>query len=199
MESKKIYTKLALINKEVSAVGKNGKNTFQKYNFRAIDDVMQELHGLFAKHGVIILQNFKEVINNEMNINGSKVVTLFKGVYNFTFVAEDGSSVTTSYVGEGHDTSDKACNKAISAALKYCLTQMFLIPTEEKKDSEHDAPINIDLYAKIEKEVNKAKSVMEITAIWKKHESSVSSDESLKRKVIDLMSKTKEKLQNEKK
>ena len=38
------------------------------------------------------------------------------------------------------DYSDKSSNKALSAALKYALMQMFLIPTAELKDPDGDSP-----------------------------------------------------------
>jgi hypothetical protein len=38
------------------------------------------------------------------------------------------------------DSGDKASNKAASAALKYALLQLFMIPTEEEKDTEFQSP-----------------------------------------------------------
>ena len=55
------------------------------------------------------------------------------------FFAPDGSSVIAETVGEGLDMSDKASNKAMSAAYKYALFQVFCIPTAEAKDSERDS------------------------------------------------------------
>ncbi len=41
-------------------------------------------------------------------------------------------------LNEGMDSGDKASNKAMSAAHKYALLQVFCIPTEEPKDSENE-------------------------------------------------------------
>jgi hypothetical protein len=54
----------------------------------------------------------------------------------FTFYASDGSFVSSVTEGEAMDSADKSTNKAMSAALKYCLMQMLLIPTEELKDAD---------------------------------------------------------------
>ena len=54
----------------------------------------------------------------------------------FTFFAEDGSSFPVVMIGEAMDSGDKSANKAMSAALKYALLQVFCIPTEEDKDTE---------------------------------------------------------------
>ena len=58
----------------------------------------------------------------------------------FTFWAEDGSSVSCTMIGEAMDSGDKASNKAMSTALKYALMQMFMIPTEEHIDTEYESP-----------------------------------------------------------
>jgi hypothetical protein len=57
----------------------------------------------------------------------------------FQFFADDGSSVSVTTIGEGMDSGDKSSNKAMSAALKYALVQMFCIPTADDKDSENDS------------------------------------------------------------
>ena len=57
----------------------------------------------------------------------------------YHFYAEDGSSVIVGPVpAEGIDSSDKATNKALSAALKYMLIQTFSIPTEDMTDSDSE-------------------------------------------------------------
>ena len=56
----------------------------------------------------------------------------------YTFYAEDGTFVTATVIGEGMDSSDKATNKAMSAAFKYACFQTFCIPTEEMVDSDSE-------------------------------------------------------------
>jgi hypothetical protein len=58
----------------------------------------------------------------------------------YSFVAEDGSSISTDAIGEGMESGDKASAKAMSIAQKYAILQMFLVPTEEPKDPENDNP-----------------------------------------------------------
>jgi hypothetical protein len=48
----------------------------------------------------------------------------------YTFYASDGSSIRAVVVGEASDSADKSSNKAMSAALKYALLQIFCVPTE---------------------------------------------------------------------
>jgi hypothetical protein len=55
----------------------------------------------------------------------------------FTAYAEDGSSVSSTTVGEAMDSGDKSMNKAMSTAYKYALMQIFCIPTVDDKDTEN--------------------------------------------------------------
>lgn len=136
-----IYKQMALVQAAVGFVGKNKVNQHQKYQFRAVDDVMAALQAVMAEHGVICLP---EVIEREREVGktqsgGMQVSCRF--LVRHTFYAEDGSSVVATTLGEASDTSDKASNKAMSAALKYALTESFMIPTyEAHRDTEDDSP-----------------------------------------------------------
>lgn len=134
MEKQNIYESLMAINKEVDAIKKDKKNEQQGFMYRGIDQVMNELHDLFAKHSVIITS---EIVNafREERVN-SRGTTLIWSIidYKFIFTARDGSSISSTARGEAMDSGDKGSNKCLSVALKYVLFSLFLIPTEEMKD-----------------------------------------------------------------
>ena len=133
-----IYEKLASIMADIQAVSKEGKNVVQRYDYRRIDDVINMMHGVFAKHGVAILTDDIEITREE-KVSKQGGTLFFSHVrVRYMLCASDGSSVTTYAIGSGMDQSDKATNKAMSAALKYCLGQMFLIPFQ-MVDSEIDS------------------------------------------------------------
>lgn len=142
-----IYGAMAAIMEETKAIAKTEKNNGQNFMFRGIDNVMNGLHDLFAKNRVIILN---EVLDytvtekvTEKTYNGQKTVSILyytRAKIKFHFLAVDGSEVTTTNVGEAMDSGDKGMNKAMSAALKYALLQMFLIPTAEEKDPDSQTP-----------------------------------------------------------
>ena len=123
--------------KDVEHIGKDRQNTQQNYKFRGIDDMYNELHKHFSKHEVFITS---EVISTEREErqakNGGNLIYSILNIKH-TFYATDGSSVSSVMIGEAVDSADKASNKAMSTALKYTLMQMFLIPTEEEKDTEY--------------------------------------------------------------
>lgn len=146
-----IHEKIPAIIGEVKAVGKDHVNEAQKYKFRAIDDVYNALNGVLAKHKVSIIPKYTlisnevttEVKKNEWNGKITEKTQTTRSVLlqgNYKITAEDGSYEEVTTFGEAIDFGDKAFNKAMSQALKYCLFQVFCIPTEEEKDTEHQSP-----------------------------------------------------------
>jgi leucyl aminopeptidase (aminopeptidase T) len=130
---------------EIGAVSKDKKNTMQNYSFRGIDDFLNSLYPALIKHGVFLVPSclrrtseIREVVRGTGKTGFDKVVEL---EMEYTFYAEDGSSVKVGPIpSEAVDSSDKAVNKALSAALKYCLIQTFSIPTQDMEDSDNDSP-----------------------------------------------------------
>jgi hypothetical protein len=147
-ESLTIYQAMAKILADIDFIGKDRKadmGNAGRYNFRGIDDIYNALHSSFAKYKVFIipkiLDSKLEIQEKEKTYNGSTTKTYtYSAVLKveFTFVSEDGSSISAIGIGHALDQSDKATNKAQSSALKYCLMQTFLIPTEESKDVENE-------------------------------------------------------------
>lgn len=132
----KIYTALAKANKMIGSVTKSRVNTQQNFNFRGIDDVYNELHHVLANCEIFIIP---EVMSSEVTerVTRSNSTLLFtRATIRHHFTTSDGSSVTTTTVGEAMDSADKGMNKAMSISLKYALLQLFTIPTREEKDTE---------------------------------------------------------------
>lgn len=135
-----IYQKIAEINRKVKALPKTRKNKEQGFLFRGIDDVMNELHDVFAEAGVFPVPEVIDTSVTERVTKSGSIQFCTRSTIVYHFYAEDGSSVSSTVVGEACDMGDKGANKAMSIALKYALLQMFLIPTDEKKDPDYDTP-----------------------------------------------------------
>jgi hypothetical protein len=140
---RQVFVAINAITEELSKTGiaKNRRNKDQGYSFRGIDDVYNALAPLLAKHKLVILP---EVISREWREAESKkggklnfVALLVK--YQFVS-AVDGSWVTAVATGEGMDSSDKATNKAFSAAYKYVIMQAFAIPIAGTPDADDESP-----------------------------------------------------------
>jgi hypothetical protein len=129
-----IFKRLAEINKKITAIGKNSRNQAQNFQYRGVDDVMNELHSLFAEYEVIILPELIAGSREERQSKSGGALITSLNDYKFTFVTTDGSNCFAIIRGEAMDSADKSSNKSIAVALKYALTQMFLIPTSEMKD-----------------------------------------------------------------
>ena len=130
----KIYSAICAVMRDINAIGKDRKNQQQNFQYRGIDDVMNELHGTLARNGVFVVP---EVLNEERTTGKSKnggdlFYTRLK--IRFAFYADDGSHVDAVVIGEAMDSGDKASNKALSIGLKYAMLQVFCIPTEDDKD-----------------------------------------------------------------
>lgn len=135
-----IFESLAEVNKSVSAIKKEKRNKQQGFNFRGIDDVMNELHGLFAKNGLIIVTEAQgEPVITQKETRNKSILFFTRQLWKFTFYAKDGSSVSSVVWGEAMDSGDKGMNKSISVSLKYALLTMFLIPTEDMIDPDSES------------------------------------------------------------
>lgn len=135
-----IYKKIIEVMADINAIGKDRRNQQQGFQFRGIDDVMNELHSSLAKCGVFVLPNVLEETRTTGKTarGGDMFYTRLK--INFGFYAEDGSHVDAVVIGEAMDTGDKASNKALSIGLKYAMLQVFCIPTEDDKDPDAVSP-----------------------------------------------------------
>jgi hypothetical protein len=123
-----IYSSMSKVLAEVDSVGK-GKTSVGKFSFkyRSIDDVMNALHSAFATHSVFMTQ---ELLEHKMAVvEGRGLHHIAK--YRFRFYAIDGSFVECISGGECIESGDKGLGKTASYALKTCLLQTFLIPTED--------------------------------------------------------------------
>ena len=135
-----IYKKIIEVMADINAIGKDRRNQQQGFQFRGIDDVMNELHSSLAKCGVFVLPNVLEETRTTGKTarGGDMFYTRLK--IKFGFYAEDGSHVDAVVIGEAMDTGDKASNKALSIGLKYAMLQVFCIPTEDEKDPDAVSP-----------------------------------------------------------
>lgn len=135
-----IYKKIIEVMADINAIGKDRRNKDFNFQFRGIDDVMNELHGSLAKCGVFVLPNVLAESRSEGKTKNGGIMYYTRLKINFGFYAEDGSHVDAVVIGEAMDTSDKASNKALSIGLKYAMLQVFCIPTEDEKDPDAVSP-----------------------------------------------------------
>jgi hypothetical protein len=136
----KVYQAINLVQSDLAKQGIAKDRTNQQgntYKFRGIDDVYNAISPLLAKHGLCILPRMISRQCLERQTAKGSAIFYVTVEAEFDFVsAEDGSKHTVRTFGEAMDMSDKATNKAMSAAYKYAAFQAFAIPTEGDNDTE---------------------------------------------------------------
>jgi hypothetical protein len=136
----KICELIPKIMGRVGHIPKGGHNKQQGYTFRSIDDVYAALQPILAEEGVFLAPEVLQSTRQERPNKSGGILAFVTMRVKFKVYAPDGSFVEIVTEGEGMDSSDKATNKAMSAAIKYAATTLFWIPTTEPKDSENDHP-----------------------------------------------------------
>ena len=140
--SEKIYAAINAVMNDVGVVAKTDVNSFDRYNFRGIDAVMNALSPAMIKNKVFVVPEVIESTREERQAQKDNKTMIYTTVkVRYTFYADDGSHVEAVVMGEAMDRSDKSTNKAMSAAFKYACFQTFCIPTEEFEDADKDTPI----------------------------------------------------------
>jgi len=140
----KVYKAINAVQDELSKIGITKSRTNSQgagYKFRGIDDIFNTISPLLAKNGLCILPRVlaRECVERISKNGGALFYVTVEVEFDFV-CAEDGSKHTVKTFGEAMDSSDKATNKAMSAAYKYATLQAFSIPTEGDNDTENQSP-----------------------------------------------------------
>ena len=108
-----------------------------KYQYRSVDDVLEAVHPVFAKHGIVMAPEVIHadyVMGQTANGKAQRQCTMH---VRFRFYGPEGDCIEAVTIGESLDTSDKASNKAHTAALKVALCQVLLIPYDSQDPDDH--------------------------------------------------------------
>ncbi|QAX92795.1 hypothetical protein SEA_AUSTINTATIOUS_34 [Streptomyces phage Austintatious] len=134
----RVFAVIAAVMADAMPVGKDKKNTHQNYNFRGIDDVMSAMAGPMRKHALFILP---QLAHQQQRSDGKFTRTLITMRYRVYGPA--GDCLIAEIPGEAFDTADKSMNKAQSAALKYLLFTLFMLPVDGRSidDGDRDHPV----------------------------------------------------------
>lgn len=140
-ERPEIYAAISHAMADISAVAKGKRNQQQGFMYRGIDDVMNALYPVLARHRLFLTPEVLEHTREERQTQrgGNLIYSILKVRY--TLYAADGSSVSAVVIGEGMDSADKASNKAMAVAMKYAMFQLFCIPTEDMAADDPDGYI----------------------------------------------------------
>lgn len=125
------------VMRDITAISKDRENSVQRYKFRGVDDIYNELHPIMATHGLFTVPRVLRHTAEEKTSKSGSVQIYRVLEIEFDFISESGDKITVGpFIGEGMDSGDKAANKAHAVAHKYAFLQVFAIPTEDDKDPE---------------------------------------------------------------
>ena len=131
-----IASKMAAVLADTQPVEKNGMNQQQGFRFRSIDDTVASVRRALIKHNVAIVPEVVNVEKSTYQTKNGSVMNVSDVLVNYSFIAEDGSSVVATMAGQASDSGDKAVSKALSMAFKYLCFQTFLCGTDGDPDAE---------------------------------------------------------------
>jgi len=124
-----------------SGIAKTHLNEADDYRYRSIDDLLDRLGPLLAKHRLCVLPRLIERQATERQDDASHVIFHVAVRTEFSLISvEDGSSHVIEAYGEALDASDKATAKATSAAYKSAMIQAFCIPLAGSEDADRSSP-----------------------------------------------------------
>ncbi|MFD9150328.1 ERF family protein [Streptomyces diastaticus] len=133
-DAPRIFQVIHGVMRDVMPVGKSQENKQQNYRFRGVDDAMNAMAGPMRNHGCFIAP---EMVDHKWRPRGEKgthtVVTMRYRIY-----GPAGDCLVVTLPGEAMDMADKSTNKAMSAALKYMLFQVFMIPVDARSIADSD-------------------------------------------------------------
>ncbi|MFD7994514.1 ERF family protein [Streptomyces mexicanus] len=132
-DAPRVFAVIASVMADAMPVGKDKRNEQQNYNFRGIDDVMSAMAGPMRKHGLFILPS---IIDHTQARDGKMTRVLITMRYRIYGPA--GDCLMADVPGEAFDFADKATNKAQSAALKYLLFTLFMLPVDARSIDDGD-------------------------------------------------------------
>ncbi len=135
-----IYKAINAVMADIGAIQKRDLNTFDKYRYRGIDAVYNAVQPALVKNGVFIVPNLKEIEQSDRTSKDGKAQIHTRVIVEFTLYAEDASNISVLFPGEAVDRSDKSINKAMTAAYKYMIFELFCIPTEDLADADGESP-----------------------------------------------------------
>lgn len=139
-DDRTVHERIVAVLGDLPAIGKNQRNVQQNFNFRGIDDVLNHLNPLLAKHGVFFVPTVLERTDALRTTAKGSALYVVNLHVRYTFFGLLGDSVAADGWGEGTDSGDKATNKAMTGAMKYVLFQVFAVATEDTVDADATTP-----------------------------------------------------------
>lgn len=122
----------------VETLVRDGSNEFHHYRYPTIAQVREHANKALSDAGIALVPSIVRVARAERTSAQGKAIALTSVEIEIAVCSEDGLFIAR-WVGESEDTGDKGIQKATSAAMKYFLSNLLLMPVSESEtDSERE-------------------------------------------------------------
>ena len=135
-EQKTVFQAVSDVMNDVKAVGKDGFNSHQKFNFRGIDGVMNAVGPALRDHGVIAVPMVEEAQYGTVQTNRGGNMSTVRVKMRVRWYGPAGDYFDSVTYGEAFDSGDKATAKAHSVAFRTAFLQTLCLPTQEPDPDE---------------------------------------------------------------
>lgn len=150
----KILESINSIHRTICAIGVGKRGSAKittrgggsySFTYQKLDDLYDLVSPLLAAENIVCIPSLVDE-KESIEQNGQSRMIRSKVTVDYTFThLEDGSSIVVRSIGEDSDTGSKSTTKAMSAAHKTALKQMFMPPTQGSvtfEESENKMPAN---------------------------------------------------------
>ena len=153
MDNKNIYQKMSAITEEINRVAKNLTVGVDKSAYRAVGeaDVLAAVKPIEIKHGVYSYPVSREIVETDVltttteydgkTTENKRLFMRVKTVYRFVNIDNPVEYIDITTYGDGIDSGDKGCGKAMTYADKYALLKAYKIETGDDPDQQASEPL----------------------------------------------------------
>lgn len=132
-----VFQRIHAVMEDVGTVAKNGKNSFQNYEYATEADFVHAIRPLLVKHGLVIIPQ-NAILNGVGDLAKDNKLTSISIQYNVVAIDDPTDYTAVTMMGQGSDKGDKGIYKAITGTKKYMIANLFMIATGD--DPEKDGP-----------------------------------------------------------
>ena len=167
-----IFKAMADSMRDIKAVGKDGVNRHDSYNFRGIDGVMNAVGPVFRQHGIIPVPEVVQYSHEPVMSSTGKPMTSVTLQMVVHFYGPAGDCLDCTVWGEAFDRGDKATAKAHSVAFRTAMLQTLCLPTQEPDPDEDSyergdgSSAVVATVGQLLDSIHAAESKEELTKLW---------------------------------
>ena len=143
MTRRQVYRAINAVAADLAEAGipKSHSNDAEGYEYRSIDDVLNRLAPLLARHRLCVLPRVLRRTASARRGDQGTILTMVELKVAFDFIsADDGSRHSVKVFAESLDAADKATAKAMAAAFKIAMIQSLCIPVPGNDDADRLTP-----------------------------------------------------------